>query len=159
MTTQKPPKLCPSTLQRSTPELVPDELGVADDRVGAEVRQVLGLLLGLIPSSRRRPASSGRAALVEEQDPVVLERTASHALSTSAAAAATRSRAALEEDEPRQLVVLLVGRDDLAREDRQLAASGLAWSSGTSNSCSPKTGIGRTVGCDAHTGDYVQARS
>jgi hypothetical protein len=109
------------------PELAPDRLGVADDRVGAEVRQVLGLLLRRHPgelADRGRPA---RAALVEQQHPELLQG----AFEPGRGHRSQRPRrlvpgAALEEDEPWQVVPLAVDRDDLAREHGQLACARIA---------------------------------
>ena len=59
-------------------------------------------------------------------------------------------RAALEEDEPRQLVALAVGRDDLAREDGQLAAFRARVVERDVELVLAEDEVGRTVGCDAH---------
>ena len=113
--TQKPPKLWPSTLQRLA-ELGPDQLRVADDRVGAEVAQVGGLLRGRAAGERADGRRAPRAALVEQQHTEVLER----ALEPDRRVGRRRPRRlvpgpALEEDEPGPLPP--GRRGDLAGED------------------------------------------
>ncbi len=132
-------------------ELVADQFGVADDRVGAEVRQVLGLFLRAHPvqvSDRRRAA---RATLVEEQHAVLLERPGKPGLVDELKRARRLApRAALEEDEPRQLVVLVVGRDDFAGEDGQLPAFRARVVERDVELVLAENEVGRTVGGDAH---------
>jgi hypothetical protein len=91
-------------------------LRVADDRVGAEVGQVIRLLLRR--QARKRPdrRRAPRAALVEQDQPVVLEG----ALLPAGQAwrgrpRRLRSRPALEEDEIRTLAIVVGG--ELAREE------------------------------------------
>jgi hypothetical protein len=98
-------------------ELGADGLGVADDRVGAEVLQVVGLLGGGEAGQRADRRGATGAALVEHQDAEVLQR----ALEPARRARVPRrpgrlgAGAALEEDEERPLRAAGVG--DLARED------------------------------------------
>ncbi len=104
-------------------ELVPDQLGVADDRVGPEVRQVFGLLLCAAPGEVAHGRRAAGAALVEKQHAVVLERAGEPGLVHELKRAwRLAPGASLEEHEPRQLVPLAVSRDDFAREDSQLSA-------------------------------------
>src|SRR5262249_16685625 len=97
-------------------ELAPDPLRVADDRVHAEVGEVIGLLLGgqVVERADRRRAP--RPALVEEQHAVVLERARDPARRGRRPHRTSRFEAAgaLEEDEERPLAA--VGVCDLARE-------------------------------------------
>ena len=136
---RSPPKLWPSTLQRSTPSSCADELGVAHDRVGAEVRQVVGLLRGRQPGQRADRRRAARAALVEHQHAVVRAAPGQPAGAGRVARRPRRldARAALEEHEERPVAAVRVG--DLAREDGDRSPSGAAWSRGTVNSCSVRT--------------------
>ncbi len=128
-----------------------DQLGVAHDRVGTEVRQVLGLLLGAQPIEVANRGRAAGAALVEEQHAVVLERTCEPGLVDELERARRlASRPALEEDEPRQLVAFLLGQDDLAREDGQLAAFRARVVERQVELVLAEDEVRRTVGCDAH---------
>lgn len=109
---------------RAAGDSPPDQLGVGHDRVGAEVREVLGLRgrtgeprQGL---PRRRCGESG-AALVEQEQAVLAHR----AREPPRAGHGPRRResgSALEKQQPRQLGVRLLRRHDLAGEDAQLLA-------------------------------------
>ena len=56
------------------PELAADPFGVADDRVGSEVREVVGLCCGVMPGNRPDRRRAARAALVEHQHAELRER-------------------------------------------------------------------------------------
>ncbi len=100
------------------PELHADRLCVADDRVGPEVGQVLGLVLrGHVRKRADRSRAAG-AALVEEQKPVVLERALPPGfVDQLQESRRLEARPALKVDEPRPVVVLVGRSDDLAGED------------------------------------------
>ena len=139
VSTQNPPKLWPSTLQRSTLELAADPLGVADDRVGAEVLQVLGLLLRRHARQRADRRRAAGAALVEHEDAELAAAPGRARTGRRVARRAGRleARPALEEHEERPVAAVGVGH--LAREHGDTLAVGPAWSSGTENSCSVRT--------------------
>ena len=132
-------------------ELLSDQLGVADDRVGPEMRQVLGLLLRAHPRKRADRSRAAGAALVEEQEPVVLERPRPPGLGDELEQARRlRAGPALEEDEPRQVVVLAAGLDHLAGEDGDLLAATLLVIQGRLELVLDEDEVGRTVRRDAH---------
>src|SRR4051794_16682367 len=107
-------------------ERAAQQLGVADDGVGAEVREVLGLLGGR--AARERRWADGRrapgAALVEHEDAELAERAVEPAGAARVARRPRRLRAgpALEEDEEGPVAAVGVGH--LAREDGDLRAVG-----------------------------------
>src|SRR4051794_3684260 len=107
-------------------ERAAQQLGVADDGVGAEVREVLGLLGGR--AARERRWADGRrapgAALVEHEDAELAERAVEPAGAARGARRPRRLRAgpALEEDEEGPVAAVGVGH--LAREDGDLRAVG-----------------------------------
>src|SRR5262249_21184088 len=108
---------------------------VAHDRVGAEVREVLGLLGRRHPGQRADRRRAAGAALVEEQDAVVLQRALQPRRVERLEAGTKRleARAALEGDEQRFV-------DPVPRANRSMRSpSGFAWSSGTVNACSLST--------------------
>lgn len=118
MTVQKPPKLCPRTVQGAAGDPAADQLAVADDGVGAEVRQVRGLFGGTA-AQRERLAVGGRggagAALVQEQHAVLLQGAAEPG-GPPDETVRPEAGAALEVHQPRQVVpVGLLARDHLAR--------------------------------------------
>ena len=103
-------------------ELAADPLGVADDRVGTEVRQVGRLLGRRHPRERADRRRAARAALVEHQHAVVLQRAIQPA---GVARVARRPRrlvagSALQVQQQRPLEPLGIG--DLTREDRDPVA-------------------------------------
>ncbi len=114
-------------LHFSIPEGLADGLGVAHDRVGAEVGQVGGLR-GRVPAQRQglpvgRGAQPG-AALVEQQDAEGLGGLG-HPAVQRAGARGLAARAALQEEQPRQRRgVLVLGGDDLAGEHGDRFAGG-----------------------------------
>ncbi len=93
-----------------------DRLAVPDDRVGAEVREALGLLGGAAVQRERLAGERGGvagAALVEEEDAVVVQGTAEPGLPTDETIR-PETGSALEVDQPRQvLAVRLVAGDGL----------------------------------------------
>jgi len=97
-------------------DLGADRLAVADDRVGPEVGEVVGLFGGAA-AQRQGLAVCGRgvagAALVEEQDAVLLEGAAQPGR-LAHETVRPEAGAALEIDQPRQVLLRLVARDDLA---------------------------------------------
>ena len=56
------------------PQLATDPLGVVDYRIGAEVREVIGLLPGRESRQRSDRRRAAGAALVEHEHPEVLQR-------------------------------------------------------------------------------------
>ena len=105
------------------PKLVADRLRVANDRVGPEVGQIVGLLLSRQVRKRADRSRSAGAALVEQEQPVVLERVLPPGVFDQLEQAGRfTAGTALEEDEPGQLVALMPGSDDLAGEHRDLPA-------------------------------------
>jgi hypothetical protein len=92
-----------------------DRLAVADDRVGAEVREVAGLL-GRAAAQREGLAVGGcgvaGAALVQEQDTELLEGTAQPGGPADEAVRA-EAGSALEVDQPRQVLLRLLPGDHL----------------------------------------------
>ena len=100
------------------PERLAERLRVADDRVGAEMAQPVGL------GHRDRRRAAG-AALVEQQHAELLQRAAEPARRGGHARGARRLVAgpALEVDEERP--VRAVGVGDLAREHSDLGAVGV----------------------------------
>ncbi len=104
-------------------ELAADQLRVTDDRVGSEVRQVLGLLLRAHPGQVADGSGAARPALVEEEQAVVVERALPPGLVDELQEARRLVPGpALEEDEPREVVVLPPRLHDLARKDGELLA-------------------------------------
>ncbi len=97
-------------------ELGADRLGVAHDRVGAEVLQVLGLLGGAEAGQRADRRGAAGAALVEHQHAEVLQRPLEPARRARVPGRPRRLEAgtALEEDEERPVGAAGIG--DLARE-------------------------------------------
>jgi hypothetical protein len=93
-----------------------DRLAVADDRVGTEAAEVGGLFGGA-PAQRKRLPVGGSgvagAALVQEQDAELLQSAAEPGLLADEAVR-PEAGAALEVEQPRQVLVRLVARDDLA---------------------------------------------
>ena len=108
---------------RLADERRPQHLRVAHDRVGPEVREVVGLLLGRaepgegLPGGGCRPAG---AALVEQQHAVVLQG-ATQPAGAAGRARRPAARTALQEEQPRQVLVALARRDHLAGEHRDRA--------------------------------------
>jgi len=102
-----------------------EQLGVAHDRVGAEVRQVLGLrvggVAGELATDRARPPG---AALVEQEHAVVGERPLHPPRRGTGRPRGLEPRATLEEHQVRAIEP--VGGRDLAREHGQHAAVGRA---------------------------------
>ena len=96
-------------------EVLAQALGVADDRVRAEVAQPLGLGDGIRARSPIGGRSSG-ATLVEHDHPVVAQRASEPGRRARKAGRTRRlvSRAALQEEEVR--LVTCLGCSDLARE-------------------------------------------
>ena len=111
------------------PELLPDELRIADDRVGAEVGQVLGLCLRRVTRNVADRRRSAGAALVEQQQPVVLQRPLDPAVGGSSAAS---PRSPDRPGGTQVRLVLAAERGDLAREDRDRRPVGGGVVSGTS---------------------------
>ena len=112
---QKPPKLWPRTLQRSTSSSCRMSSASRTIEIGAEVGQVFGLRLGGLTrdvADGRRPAS---AALVQEQDSVVLERPLDPAGRGRGRARSFVARASLQEHE--EWPGLATDGRDLAGED------------------------------------------
>ena len=99
-------------------QLAADPLGVADDRIGAEVREIVGLLLRAHSGERSDRRRAAGATLVEHQDAELPQRPIHPAGIVRAACRARRleSRAALEVHEQRPLPAIRVG--ELAREHR-----------------------------------------
>ncbi len=100
-------------------QLAPDQLGVADDRVGPEAGEVVGLLGRAAAQRQGLPGRRGRApgaALVEQQDPVVVQGPVQPAVPAQRPARPA-ARAALEVEQPGQVGVLLARRDHLAGVD------------------------------------------
>ncbi len=97
-------------------ELRPDRLRVADDRVGAEVGQVLGLGVGCrareLRADRCRPTGP---PLIKQDDPVVLERLLHPAGGRARRPGRLEPRPALEEHEVRPIQPVRMG--DLSGED------------------------------------------
>ena len=134
------------------PELGADRLGVADDRVGPEVGQILGLVLrGHVRERPDRSRAAG-SALVEEQQPVVLERALPPRLVDQLQEARRlETRPALEVDEPRPVVVLVRRSDDLAREDGDRRAARLRVVERQFELMLGEDEVRRAVGRDSHT--------
>jgi hypothetical protein len=99
------------------PQLGADRLGVAHDRVGAEVLEVVSLLGGREAGQRAHRRGAAGAALIEHQDAEVLQRPLEPARRARVPRRPRRleARAALEEDEERAVGAAGIG--DLARED------------------------------------------
>lgn len=95
--------------------LTADRLAVTHDRVGTEVREVVGLFGGGA-AQREGLAVGGRgvagAALVQQQDAVLLERAAEPG-ALADETVRPEAGAALEVDQPRLVLVCLVAGDDL----------------------------------------------
>lgn len=104
---------------RAAGEQAADGLAVADDGVGAEEREVFGLLAGTAAQREGLPVG-GRgvtgAALVEQQDAELFQGPAEPGL-PSDETIRPEAGAALEVDQPGQLLPRLVARDDLAGEE------------------------------------------
>ena len=98
-------------------ELLTDVLGVAHDRIRAEMREVRGLIFGSVArdhgTDRRRPP---RSTLIQQQHPVVSEGTLHPASRWTRGSGRLESRAALEVEQV--WAVATVRRGDLAGEDR-----------------------------------------
>ncbi|CAM5701468.1 hypothetical protein SVIOM342S_02716 [Streptomyces violaceorubidus] len=97
-------------------DLGADGLAVADDGVGAEVGEVVGLLGGAAAQRERLAVGRGGgtgAALVQEQDPVLLQGAAEPG-GTADETVRPEAGSALEVDQPGQVLVGLVARDGLA---------------------------------------------
>ena len=95
---------------------LPDVLAVADDRIGAEVRQIVGLLARSAAQRQGLPVGRGGeagAALVEEEHPEFLERPAQPGLPADEPAGA-EAGTALQVHQPRQIRVRLGTGDGLA---------------------------------------------
>lgn len=121
----KPPKLLAEEAPALDAELGADRLQVANDRVGAKVGQVLGLI------GRRRAGDDGsdgrgaaRATLIEQEHSKVGEGERQPSRWRARRPQGLETQASLKEDEPRALDA--VGRGDLAREDVDGAARGVA---------------------------------
>ena len=99
-----------------------EELGVADDRVGAEVREVVGLLRRSHPVERADRGRAACPALVEQEHAELGERTRQEARDTGCRARSFMARAALEEHEERP--VEPVGCRHLTRKHRDPLAVG-----------------------------------
>lgn len=101
-------------------------LGVPDDGVGAEVGEVLGLLLRHAAGEDADRRGAPCAALVEHQHPELPQRALEPGRRAGPPARAwgLEARAALQVDEERPVRALRVG--DLAREDGELLAAGRA---------------------------------
>ena len=99
------------------PQLLADVLGVAHDRVGAVVRQALGLLGPGQSGQRADRARAPGAALVEHEHAELVQRAVQPPRRARIARGARRlaARPALQEDEHRPVAPVGVG--DLARED------------------------------------------
>ncbi len=92
-----------------------DGLAVADDSVGAEAGEVVGLLGGGAAQGQRLPGGgrgTSRAALVEEEDPVVLQGTVEPGL-TSDETVRPEAGAALQVHQPGQILPRPVACDGL----------------------------------------------
>ncbi len=101
---------------RAARESGSDRLGVAHDGVGAEVREVFGLLGGGAAQGQRLPVQRGGqagAALVQQQHPVVLEGALQPGLPADEAAGAA-ARSALQVQQPGQGLRVLAGGDHLS---------------------------------------------
>jgi hypothetical protein len=102
-------------------ELAPDRLRVEDNRVGAEMREVLGLLLRGHAGEVAGGSGTTGAALVEQQHPELLQSTLEPGLGHSQERArGLVAGSALEVDEPGQVVPLALDGHDFAREHGQL---------------------------------------
>jgi hypothetical protein len=97
-------------------ERVADPLGVAHDRVGPEVREVLGLFGGRAPGERSDRGGAPGATLVEQEHAEVLKRAVhpSGVVRVAGRAGRLESRTALEVHEERE--VAPVGTGQLASE-------------------------------------------
>src|SRR3954465_9583294 len=112
--TQKPPKLWPRTLQRSTPSsprIAPAPRTIEAAREGGEVGEVLGRLGGGEAGQRSYRRGAAGPALVEHQDAEVLQRPREPARRARVPRRPRRREAgaALEEDEERPVGAAGVG--------------------------------------------------
>ena len=121
-------------------ELGADRLGVAHDRVGAEVLEVVGLLGGGEAGQRAHRRGAAGTALVEHQDAEVLQRPLEPARRARVPRRPRRlgAGAALEEDEER---AGRCRRGSATSRAKTVIDSppGRSWSSGSENSCSVST--------------------
>ena len=134
--TQNPPKLCPSTLQRSIPSSPRMSSASRDDRVGAEMREIGGLVLRRAP---REPPDRGRApgaALVEHQHTKVLQGPVEPGRRARLGDRARRLEAGAAGEHDQERPRPPVGIGPFARKHLDLAVLPAVWSSGTSKTCS-----------------------
>ena len=108
---QKPPKDWPSTAQVSTFSSRRIHSRVGDDRVGAEVGEIVGLLLRCPAGQRADRGGAAGAALVQEQHPVVAQCPVEQGGRGRVAGGARRLEAgtAGEEDQERPVPTIRIG--------------------------------------------------